>query len=199
MTEFGRDDRNRVNQCSLKVCVYSLQTVCIIEPMNLLKNKHMILAMFIAPVLAIMAYFATDSLVSEKPHRAETGEQYKLAARSNCRYESGLCTLHNGDVEIDIRINRLSASTGEPFVELLLQSNTPLQQALVSLGPNDAQPVALTSDADMLSWRADLDTMLAADSELRLAVMISGTAFYASVATVFIDYDTSFSRENFTR
>ena len=167
--------------------------------MNLLKNKHMILAMFVAPVLAIMAYFATDSLVSEKPHRAETGEQYKLAARSNCRYQSGLCTLHNGDVEIDIRINRLSASSGDHFVELLLQSNTPLQQALVSLGPNDAQPVALTSDADMLSWRADLETMLAADSELRLAVMISGTAFYASVATVFIDYDTSFSRDNFTR
>jgi hypothetical protein len=167
--------------------------------MNLLKNKHIVLAMFVAPVLAIMAYFATDSLVSEEPHKAETGEQYKLAARSNCRYQSGLCTLHNGDVEIDIRLNRLSTSTGEPFVELLLQSNTPLQQALVSLGSNDARPVALSGEPDMLSWRSDLEATLSADAELRLAVMISGTAFYASVPTVFIDYDTSFSRDNFTR
>jgi len=175
------------------------ETLCIINPMNVLKNKHVILAMFVAPMLAIMAYFATDSVVSEKPQKAEAGEEYKLAARSNCRYESGLCTLHNGDVEIDIRINRLSTSTGEPFVELLLQSNTPLQQALVSLGSHDAQPVALSGETDRLSWRTDLETTLAAGSELRLAVMISGTAFYAAVPTVFVDYDTSFSRDNFSR
>lgn len=173
--------------------------------MNVLKNKHVILAMFVAPVLAIMAYFATDSIVSEKPHKAETGEQYKLAARSNCRYQSGLCTLHNGDVEIDVRINRLSAASGEAFVELLLQSNTPLQQALVSFGSNDAgashdtRPVALAGSADMLGWRTELEAALSAQTELRLAVMISGTAFYASVPTVFADYDTSFSRDNFSR
>lgn len=168
--------------------------------MNLLKNKHIILAMFIAPVLAIIAYFATDSVVSEKPHKAQTGEQYKLAARSNCRYQSGLCTLHNGDVKIDIRINRLPSRSGKQSVELLLQSNTPLQQALVSLGQGDnTQPVAMDSEPGMLTWRTELETREPVDAELRLVVMLSDTTFYASVPTVFIDYETSFPRDNFTR
>ena len=70
----------------------------------------MILAMFVAPVLAIIAYFATDRIVSEKPHQAQQGNTYKLAAKSNCRYKSGQCTLHNGDVQVNVRVEQVSTA-----------------------------------------------------------------------------------------
>lgn len=61
------------------------------------KNKHFILALLIAPILSIIAYFGTDMALSEKPHAAKEGETYKLASKSNCRYTSGLCDMENGD------------------------------------------------------------------------------------------------------
>lgn len=46
------------------------------------KNKHFILALLIAPILSIIAYFGTDMALSEKPHAAKEGETYKLASSS---------------------------------------------------------------------------------------------------------------------
>ena len=61
------------------------------------KNKHFIVALLIAPILAIIAYFGVDIAVSEKPHAAKKGQSYKLVSKSNCRYTSGLCDMENGE------------------------------------------------------------------------------------------------------
>ncbi len=38
------------------------------------KNKHFILALLIAPILSLIAYFGTDMALSEKPpHAAQEG------------------------------------------------------------------------------------------------------------------------------
>ncbi len=42
------------------------------------KNKHFIIALLIAPILSLIAYFGTDMALSEKPHAAKEGESYKL-------------------------------------------------------------------------------------------------------------------------
>lgn len=44
------------------------------------KNKHLIIALLIAPILSLIAYFGTDLALSEKPHAAKEGESYKLPA-----------------------------------------------------------------------------------------------------------------------
>lgn len=56
---------------------------------RLLTNKHVVIAMLVAPVLAVIAYFAVDASVSEPPKAAQPGQSYPLAVRSNCRYTSG--------------------------------------------------------------------------------------------------------------
>ena len=38
------------------------------------KNKHVVVAMLVAPVLALIGYFSVDALVAEKPHAAQAGE-----------------------------------------------------------------------------------------------------------------------------
>ena len=165
--------------------------------MNILKNKHMVLAMFVAPVLALIAYFATDYVVSEKPHAAQQGGNYKLAAKSNCRYQSGECTLHNGDVEVNVRAERITGS----LIELSLLANMPLKNALVSsvVADKETDPVVMQpAVSEENTWRAKFDIVDAEKSTLRFVLELSGLLFYAETPAVFIDYDTSFSRDNFS-
>ena len=164
--------------------------------MNILKNKHMILAMFVAPVLAIIAYFSVDYMVSEKPQAAQQGATYKLAARSNCRYQSGACTLNNGDVEIHIRAQRIDKKT----VDLVMHSELPMQHAVVSyVAENFASEPTLmdASSAESSDWRVRLVLDDLSNSTLRLAFTIADTVYYAETSAVFVDYETSFSRDNF--
>lgn len=154
--------------------------------------------MFVAPVLAIIAYFATDHIVSEKPQQAEQGNSYKLAAKSNCRYQSGQCTLHNGDVQVHVRVEHVAASV----VKLIVQSNTPVKNALASLSEPDAEtqpttlyPVAAAEN----TWNAEFNLVDVANSTLRLVLEISDSIFYAETPAVFIDYETTFSRDNFSK
>lgn len=165
--------------------------------MNILKNKHVILAMFVAPVLAIIAYFATDYVVSEKPHQAQQGNSYKLAAKSNCRYQSGQCTLYNGDVEVNVRAERINGS----LIELSLHANMPLQNVLVSsvVATEETDPVVMQpAVSEENTWRAKIDIFDVEKSALRLVLELSGLLFYAETPAVFIDYDTTFSRDNFS-
>lgn len=165
--------------------------------MNILKNKHVILAMFVAPVLAIIAYFATDYVVSEKPRQAQQGNSYKLAAKSNCRYQSGQCTLYNGDVEVNVRAERINGS----LIELSLHANMPLQNVLVSsvVADEETDPVVMQpAVSEENTWRAKIDIFDVEKSALRLVLELSGLLFYAETPAVFIDYDTTFSRDNFS-
>jgi hypothetical protein len=165
--------------------------------MNILKNKHVVLAMFVAPVLAIIAYFATDYVVSEKPHQAQQGNSYKLAAKSNCRYQSGQCTLYNGDVEVNVRAERITGS----LIELRLHANMPLQNVLVSsvVANEETDPVVMQpAVSEENTWRAKIDIFDVEKGALRLVLELSGLLFYAETPAVFIDYDTTFSRDNFS-
>ena len=42
----------------------------------MLTNKHVVIALIVAPILAVIAYFATDAAVGEKPHKAQAGKSY---------------------------------------------------------------------------------------------------------------------------
>lgn len=166
--------------------------------MGFFKNKHVILAMFIAPLLAIIAYFAVDHIVSEKPHQMQQGQTYKLAANPNCRYPSGLCTLRNGDIEVKVRIERVT----DTAAKLILQSNTPVKNALASFAAAPAEPQPRTlyrSAAEANTWNAEFKQAEIENSTLRLALEIADSIFYAETPAAFIDYETTFSRENFSK
>jgi len=78
----------------------------------------------------------------------------------------------------------------------------PLDNALVSFvsGSTATEPLAMQNTAsESNSWRAEFDVIDPEKSGLRLALEMSGTLFYAETPAVFIDYSTSYSRENFSR
>ncbi|MGB5276259.1 MAG: hypothetical protein WBO73_01165 [Gammaproteobacteria bacterium] len=165
--------------------------------MHFFKNKHLVLAMFVAPVLAIIAYFAVDAVVSEKPRLAQEGNSYRLAANPNCRYQSGRCTLRNGDVEVNVNVERVTDSV----IELTVRSNLPAQHVIASFvgEDTDEQPAVMQSFVPQKTiWSATFALVDPEKNFLRLALKLSGSVFYAELPAVFIDYNTSFSRDNFS-
>ena len=151
-------------------------------------NKHVVIAMLVAPVLAIMAWFAVDYFIGERPHAAKAGATYTLIAKSSCRYESGRCDLVNGDFEITLRATGVTPDA----VALELVSKHALEGATVGLveagsAPSTAQ-MAPTDDK-ATRWMATLPHPAERESALRVAAVAGGATYYAEVPVVFMHLD----------
>lgn len=150
------------------------------------KNKHVVVAMLVAPILSIMAWFAVDYFVAERPHAAKPGVTYALTAKSNCRYDSGQCDLKNGDFELSLRPTDVAAE----MVSVELRSRFPLQQA--NIGFIDEHPNALpmrmeSTDPGALLWSAALALPSSDASTIGIAVKAQGATYYAEIPAVFLD------------
>lgn len=149
------------------------------------KNKHIVIAMLVAPVLAIMAWFAVDYFVAERPHAAQDGAAYVLVAKSNCRYESGRCDLENADFKLSVRP---ASETAESML-IEVSASHPLQSASVGLVDSGAQtaPVTMTAKTrEALIWTGLIDLPGSKETALRIAVTAQGATWYAEVPTVFL-------------
>jgi len=155
------------------------------------KNKHVVVAMLVAPALAIMAWFAVDHFVGEKPHAAKPGEAYSLLARSNCRYDSGQCDLVNGDFEVTLRPTGTTASS----VGIELVSKHALERATIGLADTGAPPSLMAAaDATSTRWSASVSRPTSDDSALRIAAIADGTTYYAEVPVVFLRFENDSAR-----
>jgi len=149
------------------------------------KNWHLIIAMLVAPMLAVMAWFAVDYFVAERPHAAKEGAAYTLIAKSNCRYDSGQCDLENSDFKLSIR--PVSITSGS--IQLEMTSAFPLQSATLGLvnngTPSSPSPMASTND-EALHWTTRIDSPAEGNSFIRVAVTADDATWYAEVPTVFL-------------
>ncbi len=164
--------------------------------MNVLKNKHFVIALIIAPLLAIGAYVATDYHLKEKPKLAKAGQSYSLAAQSNCRYASGVCTLKNADIEL-----QLHTTLGQDkALSVQLESNLPLQRALIAFSKADQQtePQLMQVGADSSQWQITSVLPRPEDSVMRLVVLINNASYFVETPAIFVKRDTGFSQQNFS-
>ncbi len=148
-------------------------------------NKHVVVAMLVAPVLAILAWFAVDYFLSERPHAAKPGASYTLIPRSNCRYASGQCDLENGDFELLLEAND-PAATG---ITLNMRAKYPLQQATIGFinGGTESAPSSMASTgAGALYWSATLPLPAGDAPMLGLVVSADGVNYFAEVPTTFM-------------
>lgn len=157
------------------------------------KNKHFLIALLIAPILSLIAYFGTDMALSEKPHAAKEGETYKLAAKSNCRYTSGLCDMTNGDFKVQFRSEKLTAQG----LDLSLKAAFPLEGVKLSLVDSQEQtiqPLDMTpNDSTGQNWSISLPKPASEESWLRVAIQSDGTLYYGETQTAFVKYETLFT------
>ncbi|MFK8028296.1 MAG: hypothetical protein AB8C40_09595 [Gammaproteobacteria bacterium] len=162
--------------------------------MSFFKNKHVITAMIVAPVLAIASYYLVDLTVKEQPIKAVAGQTYQLIAKSNCRFSSGACDLENGNFKSTITI---ANSDGKQT--LLLNANNSLQQAAVGFVTSDGQesgPFELTTrDLASKQWFVELTVPADASTTLRVALSANNSHYYSETNMGFATYETSFNKD----
>jgi hypothetical protein len=159
--------------------------------MEFFKSKHVIVAMLIAPILALISYFSVDAAVSEKPHAAVAGEHYELLEKSNCRYSSGACDLKNGDMHIAITPEWVTNQK----LRLTINSSQPLENVVGArvnvLGEEVAASKLQSLDDSGLNWTTEMTTPDADLERLHLAVSINDTWYYGDAALKFINYQAA--------
>ena len=141
--------------------------------------------MLVAPMLAIIGWFAVDYFVAERPHAAKPGASYPLVARPNCRRAGGHCDLVNEDFEVLLSVRQTDGLSDGFEIELI--SVLALQQAAVGVShPDSKVPVVLLPvDDDRKSWRGRIERPVSADDKLRVAVVAAGSTYYAEVPVTF--------------
>ncbi len=144
----------------------------------MLTNKHIITALIVTPILALIAYFAVDLALSEKPKRAKPNNSYPLAAKSNCRYSSGQCSLVNGDIRIE-----LSTS----LAQLIVSSSHALEglQLAVADSAQNERPLSASKDRAR-RWSAELPVTISDKSTLRIAASIAGSIYFKETSLAFL-------------
>lgn len=149
----------------------------------MLANKHVVIALIVAPLLGLFGWFAVGSFLGENPAPAQPGQVYPMLAKSNCRYASGECELSNNDLELRIR-----AENGTALALELIASH-PLQSVLMSVtdpandpGPTEMQRV----DSQGLRWRFSLSAPPKETDRLRVVVGSAGSAYFAEASTLFL-------------
>ena len=158
--------------------------------MSFFKNKHVVLASIMAPILGLGGYFGIGLLFGEKPLPAEAGRSYQLIEKPNCRYGSGVCGLKNVDFELTL--------TGEALANdrylLNLVSENPLDGIKLALVENAADEGApadmLASGSDGLNWSLEIKLPDPARDRLRLVASARQTLYYGDVATKFTVIET---------
>ena len=151
----------------------------------LFTNKHVVVAMLVAPVLGILAWFSVDYFIGERPHAAKDGASYALVARPNCRRLSDGCELVNEDFQLTLAVTSFDA-TG---AVLDLISVFPLSQVgigVANAGVEAGPPTALElADAEGKRWRGRVDGSLDADTQLRVVAFADDSSFYAEIPVTF--------------
>jgi hypothetical protein len=162
--------------------------------MSIFKNKHVIMAMIMAPILAIASYYLVDLAVKEQPQKALEGNTYKLIAKSNCRFSSGRCDLENGSFKSTVRI---SYDNGQQL--LRLSSVNELQAVNVGFVTSDGTesgPYKLTSNDDAgTQWSTEFNELADTSTLLRVALTANDAHYYSETFMGFSDYKTSFSKD----
>lgn len=159
--------------------------------MSVLKNKHMVIATLMAPVLALMAYFGVNFMLSETPQVAEEGQSYQLVEKPNCRYGSGACGLKNNDFELTLTFDW----QGSEKMLLTLESVYPLEGVLLAMvedsseeqAPVEMRPVG----ADGLNWVLDLARPDPERNRLYIVASSGGVLYFGDAATKFTLVETT--------
>lgn len=147
-------------------------------------NKHVIVAMIVAPVLSILAWFSIGEFIGEKPQVAQPGQSYPLVEKSNCRYESGLCELENEDFRL-----KLFYQDNEAGKQLVLRSSHTLEGVVISVGIPEGkeQPDSMRStDEQGMEWRLALGSRPTPEERMRLVAKAAGSTYFGEAGTLFL-------------
>ncbi|MEL7297615.1 MAG: hypothetical protein AAGJ86_08115 [Pseudomonadota bacterium] len=139
-------------------------------------NKHIVAALLIAPLLAVVAWFAVDMWVGERAQSPRQGDAYRLIMSSGCRYAGGRCILKNGNLEIELR------ATDPTLLEAM--SSHELENVLVAWATDSqpfSEPSMMRSVDGPRRWRIRLPDATSLIG-IRLLATSRGVSYFAEEA-----------------
>jgi hypothetical protein len=148
------------------------------------KNKHVVIAIIVAPILSILAWVGVGQFTGEQPQLAQPGQSYPLLEKSNCRYNSGACDLANEDFKF-----RLTLQDDTVGPEILLTSTHPLEGVVLAVGVAGTNPIPVAmraSDGNGLEWRIALKAKPGPAERIRIAASADGSSYFADASTTFL-------------
>jgi hypothetical protein len=163
------------------------------------KNKHVVIAMIVAPILAVTAYFAVDYVVQEKPTVAQAGKSYSLVAKSNCRYASGECIFMNSGFSANLTVEKTDG-----LAKLVLNSSHPLEGVKVGFAQEgediqQAEPHTMQLNSETRQeWNLPVDFLIDETTTLAIAMTANGSHYFGQTIMAFTEYKTIF-KEDFRR
>ena len=146
-----------------------------------LKSRHVILALLVAPLLAMVAWFAVGHWVAGEAMTlapATQGSVYPLLERSGCRYAGGRCVLSNGDLNIEVTLQ------GEHLYFAPSVDVDVLIAGLIIL--TESVPVEARWRDKQQAWEITLAGPPSADDRLRVIVSRNNSKFYGEASMTFI-------------
>jgi len=145
----------------------------------------MMTAALVAPLLALMSYYAVDYFVGEKPFAAKAGDSYQLVEKPNCRYASGSCGLKNGEFELTLAPEWTSVSD----LRMTLRSEFSLDGVVIApvTGELDNLPPRDMASADEAGkvWTIELENPDPEKDRLHIVAASNQALWYGDVALKF--------------
>ena len=149
-------------------------------------NKHVVIALIVAPILSILAWYAVGHLLGEQPAPAAPGNSYPLVEKSNCRYPSGQCELENAGFSITLRIVSGQQGPGQALTVDSLHPLDGIRVALLAPGGEEGDGRNMRqTDGDGRQWSMPLDEMPADGARILLAAAAGGSTWFGDAATRF--------------
>mgnify|MGYP001591491255 FL=1 len=148
-------------------------------------NKHVVVALIIAPILSVLAWYAVGAFIGEEPQLAQAGNAYPLLAASNCRWPSGHCELENEDFSVSLTMED---------DRLLLTSHQPLDGVMLAIAAvaQEQQPNRMSQlDESAQRWALSLESIPTPGQRIHLVASTSGRQFFGDASTVFVSEDES--------
>jgi hypothetical protein len=149
-------------------------------------NKHVVIALIIAPILSVLAWYAVGHLLGEQPAPAAPGSSYPLVEKSNCRYPSGQCELENAEFSITLRIVPGQQGPGQALTAVSAHPLEGIRVALLQPGDEEGDGRSMRqTDGEGRQWTVPLDEMPGDGTRILLAAVAGGSTWFGDVATRF--------------
>ena len=150
--------------------------------MSIMTNKHVLAALLVTPLLAVLAWYGAGQLSDteeEQATPAQAGTSYPLLERPGCRYAGGSCGLSNEDFKLAIALT--------PTGQLRLVSALPLDYVLVGLesasGEDPVQALAVSAEQDR--WVHNFTVVPSSEDRLRVVTGVGGASWFGEASLTF--------------
>ncbi|HOP22973.1 MAG TPA: hypothetical protein PK055_02940 [Gammaproteobacteria bacterium] len=144
-------------------------------------NRHLKIAFFITPLLALLGYFLTGVIHSDKKNKPGT---YQLVRIGECKPLSSSCVFRYGEFELKLISKELKET-----VQLAIVSNTDISALSIALSIDNQsfEQFKVFTTGGKKYWQLKIDTYknLRNYNQVRLATQAGESSYFIETEIIF--------------